>query len=108
MDSQLRALADPTRRTILSRLAGHELPAGEIARGFRVTRPAISRHLRVLREAKLVAVRREAQARYYSADADAIRKLREWFDDYWDAALPRLKSAVEKDRRRHQKKEDKK
>ncbi len=97
VDAQLRAVADPTRRAILSRLVNTtEVPAGDLADGFRMTRPAVSRHLRVLLEADLVAVRTVAQSRLYSANPTKIQELRDWFDNYWDAALPRLKSVIEK------------
>ena len=96
MDAQLRALADPTRRAILGRLnSEQELAAGELAQGFRMSRPAVSRHIRVLLEADLIVVRKVAQSRLYAVNARKIGELRAWFDSYWDAALPRLKNAVE-------------
>ena len=95
MDAQLRAITDPTRRAILKHLAGGEYPAGEVAALFDVSRPAISHHLRVLREAELVSVRQEAQSRLYSVNVDAIDRLRVQFDGFWEAALPRLKAVVE-------------
>lgn len=98
MEEQLRALADPTRRAILHRLSGGELSAGAIASRFRLTRPAISHHLAVLREAGLVEVRREAQSRLYAIDAAAVGRLRAAFDRFWEDALPRLKSVVESER----------
>ena len=102
MDAQLRALADPTRRAILGRLTcEQEIAAGELAQGFRMTRPAVSRHIRVLLEADLVVVRKVAQSRLYAANTRTIGELRTWFDGYWDAALPRLKNAVEKAQLEH-------
>ena len=94
-DAEFRALADPTRRAILKRLMREEVNAGDISAEFKLTRPAISRHLRVLREANLVLMRREAQMRLYSANVDAIAELKRWFDDFWDDALIRLKTMVE-------------
>ncbi|WP_419913208.1 ArsR/SmtB family transcription factor [Hoeflea sp.] len=100
IDTQLRAMADPTRRAILKQLAsGGEISAGEVAAGFEITRPAVSRHLRVLLDAGLIIVRKEAQSRLYSADPSTIDELRAWFVDYWDTALPRLKHVVERDKR---------
>lgn len=95
MDAQLRAITDPTRREILSRLTAGERSAGEIATLFDVTRPAISHHLGVLRDAGLITVRREAQSRLYSIDAAAVAELRLRFNRFWDDALPKLKSAAE-------------
>ena len=95
MDEQLRALADPTRREILRRLLDQEAPAGEIAGAFAVSRPAVSRHLRVLREAGLVTVRNKGTSRYYRTDRAALSSVRSRLDSFWDAGLPRLTAAVE-------------
>lgn len=99
MDTQLRALSDPTRLEILRALSRRELQAGEIAARFPVSRPAISHHLRVLSEAGLVRMRRRAQSRLYSIDAEAVTELRSRFDRFWDDALPRLKDVIEADQR---------
>lgn len=82
MDSTFDALADPTRRRILDLLRGGELEAGEIARHFNTSRPGISRHLRVLREAKLVHVRADAQRRMYSLDAAPLHEVEAWLSAY--------------------------
>jgi DNA-binding transcriptional ArsR family regulator len=95
MDTQLHAIADPTRREILRQLSAGEQSAGAIAALFDVTRPAVSHHLRVLRDAGLISVRRKAQSRIYSLDAAALDQLRARFNQFWDDALPRLKSVVE-------------
>ena len=95
MDEQLRALADPTRREILRRLLDDEAAAGEIAGAFAVSRPAVSRHLRVLREAGLVTVRHKGTSRYYRTDQAALSAVRARLDAFWEAGLPRLKAAVE-------------
>ncbi len=95
MDTQLRAINDPTRREILRRLSAGEQSAGAIASRFQVTRPAISHHLGVLRDAGLITVRREAQSRLYAIDIGAVNRLRARFNQFWDDALPRLKSVVE-------------
>lgn len=98
MDEQLRAITDPTRREILRRLASGERSAGAIASQFEVTRPAISHHLSVLRDAGLITVRKDAQSRFYALNTAAVRQLRARFDRFWDDALPRLKTVVESDR----------
>ena len=95
MDGQLRALADPTRREILRRLLDREAAAGEIASAFAVSRPAVSRHLRVLREAGLVTVRTKGTSRYYRTDEAALSAVRARLDAFWETGLPRLKAVVE-------------
>ncbi len=72
------ALADPTRRRILEMLAARELPAGEIARRFDMTPPAVSQHLKLLRDAGLVHVRRDAQRRIYALDPNGLTELDAW------------------------------
>lgn len=92
------ALADPTRREILDLLRSGERPAGEVAQRFTVSRPAISRHLRVLRQAGLVTQRKEAQSRYYRLQPQALREVDRWLDAYrayWGARLHDLKRYVE-------------
>jgi DNA-binding transcriptional ArsR family regulator len=92
----LNALADPRRRAILRLVRDVERPAGDIAAHFpEVTGPAISQHLRVLREAGLVAERRAGTRRMYRARPEGLRELREWLRDYWDDALEDLKQAAE-------------
>lgn len=75
------ALADPTRREIVSLLAGGERNAGDIARRFTIAGPSVSRHLRVLRESGLVNVRRDAQARIYSLEGTSLTGARAWMDE---------------------------
>ena len=72
-----------------------ELPAGEIARRFDVTRPAISQHLAVLREAGLVTERRQGTSRIYRARPAGAAELRNWLDTFWDDGLARLRAAAE-------------
>ena len=74
----LAALADPTRRRIVEMLAQRELSAGEIAGRFEMSAPAISQHLKVLRDAQLVRVRAEAQRRIYELDPDGLSELHAW------------------------------
>ena len=98
-DERLRALADPVRRDILSLVAHDEAPAGRIAARFRISRPAVSRHLRVLRTARLVTVREAGTSRFYKADRAALTELGQWFDTFWDRGLPRLKALAENEAR---------
>ena len=97
MDSALRALADPRRREILALVRDRELPAGEIAGRFDVTRPAISQHLAVLREAGLVTERRDGTRRLYRARPTGAAELRAWLEDFWDDGLARLRRAAEQE-----------
>ena len=93
-----RAIADPTRRAILHLLESSELPAGEIAEHFRVSRPAISRHLRVLRRAHLVYERRDGRERRYRLDAEPLRAVDAWLEHYrpfWRSTLRALKRYAE-------------
>src|SRR3954452_22542974 len=80
----LAALADPTRRELVSLLARGELAAGELAERFAVSRPAISRHLRVLREAGLVRVRTDGRRRLYALDPRPLADLDDWLEQYRD------------------------
>lgn len=92
------AIADPTRRSILDLVREQERSAGEIAEHFPVSRPAIARHMRVLREAGLVRERREATMRFYSTEVQALRCVDQWLAPYrlyWAARLVDLKRVVE-------------
>ena len=96
------ALADPTRRHILDLLRATERSAGEVAARFPVSRPAVSRHLRVLREAGLVTHRKDAQTRFYRLRPEALREVDRWLDRYrvfWSARRLELKHYVEGDTR---------
>jgi DNA-binding transcriptional ArsR family regulator len=95
MDVALRALAEPHRREILALVRDRELPAGEIAKRFDVTRPAISQHLAVLREAGLVTERRDGARRLYRARPAGAAELRTWLTAFWDDGLERLRIAAE-------------
>ena len=92
----IAALADPTRRTVFERLRGGPRPVVEIARGLPVSRPAVSQHLRVLKEAGLVRERREGTRNFYSVDGHALAELREYFENFWEEALAAFKEAAEK------------
>ena len=86
----LAALSDPIRRELVELLAGGELAAGELAGRFPVSRPAVSRHLRVLREAGLVRVRSEGKRRLYALDPRPLRELDDWLERYRDLWAHRL------------------
>jgi DNA-binding transcriptional ArsR family regulator len=86
----LGALADPIRREVIDLLAGGELAAGDLAGRFPVSRPAISRHLRVLREAGLVRVRTAGRHRFYALDPGPLRELDGWLERYRDLWAQRL------------------
>jgi DNA-binding transcriptional ArsR family regulator len=89
------ALGDPTRRAILERLLRGPLPVGELARGFPVSRPAISQHLRVLKHAQLVLDRPAGNRRIYELNPEGVEALRAYFDRFWDHALASFKQAAE-------------
>ena len=92
------AISDPIRRRVLELVRDEELPAGAIAAQFSVSRPAVSRHLRVLRESGLVRERRVGRERLYRADLEPLAELRAWLDDYWAGRLGALKRLAEEGR----------
>lgn len=94
-DTALQALADPTRRSVFERLRGGEAAVGEIARGLPVSRPAVSQHLRVLREAQLVVERKEGTRNLYSIDNRGLEELRTYLEGFWGEVLGSFKKAVE-------------
>jgi DNA-binding transcriptional ArsR family regulator len=96
METALKALADPGRRRILTLVRDEERSAGEIAAEFTVTWPAISQHLRVLKEAGLVTERREGAKRFYRARPEGLKDVRAFLDEFWDDKLERLKREVER------------
>jgi DNA-binding transcriptional ArsR family regulator len=94
------AVADPTRRAILDRLRRGDAPVNELVSGFRVSRPAISRHLRVLRKARLVRERREGRQRIYQLEAERLEQVARWAEEYrefWHQSLSNLKRRLEKE-----------
>jgi DNA-binding transcriptional ArsR family regulator len=91
----IQALGDPTRRTVFERLREGPRSVGDLARGLPVSRPAVSQHLRVLKEAGLVRERREGTRNYYSVNGDGLADLREYFEGFWDEALTAFKAAAE-------------
>src|ERR1700741_3397615 len=100
MDMMLRAIADGTRRQILALVWRDERTAGEIAAAFTISRPAVSQHLAILRESRLVVVRREGTRRLYRADLAAIARLRAELNRFWDLHLAQLKNTVEASQRK--------
>jgi DNA-binding transcriptional ArsR family regulator len=92
---QLDALGDATRRAILARLLTGPLPVGELARSFPVSRPAISQHLRLLKQANLVVDRPAGTRRVYQIHPEGFNSLREYFDQFWSLALDSFKAKVE-------------
>ena len=97
-EAVFRAIADPTRREILGLLRAGRRSVGEIAQSFRTSRPAISRHLRVLRAAGLVVARRDGTARICELNAAPLRAVDDWLRDYqafWRTSLRNLKRHVE-------------
>jgi DNA-binding transcriptional ArsR family regulator len=89
------ALGDPTRRAILERLFGGPQPVGELARAFPISRPAISQHLRVLKQAHLVIDRPAGNRRLYEVNPAGVDALRDYFDRFWHDALATFKRAAE-------------
>jgi DNA-binding transcriptional ArsR family regulator len=93
----LDALGDPTRRLVFKRLRGGARSVTEIADGMDVSRPAVSQHLRVLEEARLVTFRAEGTRRLYSVNAKGLEQLRDWLDGFWDQTLLAFKEAAERE-----------
>jgi DNA-binding transcriptional ArsR family regulator len=99
----LNALSDPTRQRIVEMLAARELSAGAIAEAFDVSAPAISQHLKVLKDAKLVRVRAEAQRRIYALDREGFDEMDEWLSRirrFWAGRLDLLEQALRSDDRK--------
>ena len=94
---QLDALGDATRRAILARLLNGPLAVGELARDFPVSRPAISQHLRLLKQANLVIDKPAGTRRIYQLHPEGFNSLREYFDQFWGHALDAFKNKVEEE-----------
>jgi DNA-binding transcriptional ArsR family regulator len=97
MTNGMDALGDPTRRAIFERLANGPKAVGEIADELPVSRPAVSQHLKVLKQAGLVVDRAQGTRRLYQLDPQGIQDLRAYFDQFWNQALASFKEAVEKE-----------
>jgi DNA-binding transcriptional ArsR family regulator len=91
------ALADPTRREVFERLSRGPLPVGELAQGLPVSRPAVSQHLKVLKEAGLVTDRPDGTRRVYQIDPQGLGQIRAWLDRFWDEALDAFKAEAERE-----------
>ena len=92
----MNALGDPTRRAIFEQLAEGPKPVGELASSLPVSRPAVSQHLRVLKEAGLVTERPEGTRRVYRIEPDGIVALRAYFEGFWDRALAQFEAEAER------------
>ena len=92
----LQALGDPTRRAVFERLRQGPRPVGEIASGLPVSRPAVSQHLKVLKEAGLVFDRPDGNRRLYAIDPNGVGALRAYLDQFWNQALASFKEAAER------------
>ena len=97
MEAAAKAIAAPRRRQILTLVREDELSAGEIAAHFDVTRPAVSQHLNVLKEAGLVSERRNGTRRLYRARPEGLAELKEFLEEFWDERLSALKREAEKE-----------
>lgn len=97
-----RALADDTRRDIVRGLASSPMPVHRIAETFDMTRPAISRHLRILKDARLVELRRAGRENVYYLRSSTLREVEEWLSDIWASRLSTLKALVEEEERGRQ------
>jgi DNA-binding transcriptional ArsR family regulator len=93
---KLTALADPTRRAVFERLRGGPVSVGEIAAGLPVSRPAVSQHLKVLKDAGLVRDEAHGARRLYEVDPNGLGELRAWLDRFWDESLNAFKAEVER------------
>jgi DNA-binding transcriptional ArsR family regulator len=94
-DLAFNALGDPTRRAIFEKLEKGPLSVVHIAEGLSVTRPAVSQHLKVLREAKLISMEKEGVRNIYRVDQDGLRTIREYLERFWDEALDNFKRLAE-------------
>ncbi|MBK5117696.1 MAG: winged helix-turn-helix transcriptional regulator [Thermoleophilia bacterium] len=99
-DATLKALAEPRRREILRLVGERELSAGQVANHFDISRPAISQHLGVLRQAGLISERREGARRIYAAIPERIEELNDYLTGFWGDGLDALKVAAETKQRR--------
>jgi DNA-binding transcriptional ArsR family regulator len=93
--AMMTALGDPTRQAIFDRLSDGPRPVGELAAGLPVSRPAVSQHLKVLKDAGLVIDRPAGTRRIYQLDPDGVEALRAYLDQFWNRALTAFKATVE-------------
>ncbi|MEA1672375.1 metalloregulator ArsR/SmtB family transcription factor [Nitrospirillum sp. BR 11163] len=95
-EQALTALADPTRRAVFERLRAGPQPVGELARHLPISRPAVSQHLKVLKDAGLVTDRAEGTRRIYHVDPHGLGALRRWLDQFWETALDAFAAEAER------------
>jgi DNA-binding transcriptional ArsR family regulator len=98
LDTAFAALADPTRRALLARVAGHPMRAGDLSSGFRMSRPAVSKHLRVLREAGLVEADKRGREQIYRLAPKGLEQVERYVEEvsrFWDVALDRFRRFAE-------------
>jgi DNA-binding transcriptional ArsR family regulator len=95
IDRTFKALADPTRRRIFERLAGGPRPVGDLTKGLRVSRPAVSQHLKVLKRAGLVRMEPRGTQRHYNMDRAGLLVMRAYLEKFWDDGLAAFKNFVE-------------
>ena len=98
----IQALGDPTRRSVFELLREGPRSVGELAGGLPVSRPAVSQHLRVLKEAGLVRERRQGTRNFYSVNGEGLAELRAYFEGFWDEALASFKTAAETEEGGHE------
>jgi DNA-binding transcriptional ArsR family regulator len=106
LDTILQALVEPRRREILHLLHDKELSAGEISTHFKITRPGVSQHLKVLVDAGLLTVRRHGTMRLYRLAPDGLAELKQFLEAFWDDHLFQLKQAAEAEARRRNRDHD--
>jgi DNA-binding transcriptional ArsR family regulator len=106
MEAALKALAEPNRRRILTLVRDEELTAGEIASHFDVSRPAVSQHLTLLKEAGLVHERRNGTRRLYSVRPEGFDQVKAFLESFWDVRLEALKREAEREEKRKRGKHD--
>ena len=99
-EAVLKAIAEPRRQEILRLIWSQERPAGDVAAHFEISRPAVSKHLRILREAGLVEERREGTQRLYRARPEGLADARRFLESFWDEGLAAIKRSAENARGR--------
>ena len=93
--STLEILGDPTRQVLIERLRTGPLPVGKLAAGLPVSRPAVSKHLRVMKEARVVRMTEEGTRNFYELDLQTLDEVRRYLESFWDTSLKRFKKAAE-------------
>jgi DNA-binding transcriptional ArsR family regulator len=101
VDAALKAIAEPRRREILRIVAEGEMASGDIAAHFDISKPAISQHLAILKDAGLIVERREGTRRLYRVREEGLDEVRQFLDSFWDVSLMRLKHAAEWQQRKN-------